>query len=415
MTHRAFHADAVLPGDAAPIADGAVVVDASGIVVEVGPAASVLPRHAGVRVERIRGVVFPGLVNAHTHLELSGLRGKVAGGAGFVPWLQRLLTTRGEERPEDDGEAIDAAVAELVAAGTAAVGDVSNSLATVGALARAGLAGSVFHEVFGLAREAAMARVETLERGLDEVAAGWPSRDLVYAPSPHTLFTTHPDAVRAVLALARRLGVRASLHLAEHPAERAFLATRTGPMATLAASMAEALAAFPVPATDPVRAARALGALGPDVLAVHLADARPDELALVAESGAPVVACPRSNLFIEVRLPPMPAMLAAGIVPALGTDSLASNASLDVLAEARALTDRFPAIAARTLLEMATTAGARALGRADLGRIAPGARPGLVACALDAEGADPCAAVVRSRPSSRRWVVRRSPLSSEGT
>src|SRR3954452_8136882 len=123
------------------------------------------------------------------------------------------------------------------------------------------------------------------------------------------------------------------------------------------------LQGFPVPRRGPVDTAAALGLLAPDVLLVHLTDARPDELDRVAASGAPVVLCPRSNLFIEVKLPPLPEMLKAGIVPALGTDSLASNLSLDVLAEAKALTERFPEVPAATLFEMATWAGACALAR----------------------------------------------------
>jgi cytosine/adenosine deaminase-related metal-dependent hydrolase len=143
------------------------------------------------------------------------------------------------------------------------------------------------------------------------------------------------------------------------------------------------------------------------VLAVHLTDARPEELDVVARRGSPVVLCPRSNLFIETRLPPLLAIRAAGLSPALGTDSLASNASLDVLAEARALADRFPTVPARDLLRMATWEGARALGRADVGRVANGARPGLFA--IDGEPGDaPDAFVLRQVRAPRRWIVRRT-------
>src|SRR5258708_30991786 len=121
-----------------------------------------------------------------------------------------------------------------------------------------------------------------------------------------------------------------------------------------------------------------LGLLEPDVLLVHLCEARPDELERIAKTRAPIVLCPRSNLFIQSKLPPLLAVREAGIAPALGTDSLASNLSLDVLAEARALRDRFPAVPVVELLQMATVNGARALGRPDLGRIAQGARPGLL-------------------------------------
>jgi cytosine/adenosine deaminase-related metal-dependent hydrolase len=139
---------------------------------------------------------------------------------------------------------------------------------------------------------------------------------------------------------------------------------------------------------------------------VHLTDARADELRLVAERGCPVVFCPRSNLHIETRLPPLLAALSAGLTPALGTDSLASNASLDVLAEARALADRFPGVPAKDLVRMATWEGARALGRTDVGRIAKGARPGLVAIEGEA-GEDACSFVLRSMRSPRRWVSKR--------
>src|ERR1700733_3335945 len=136
---RAVHADAVILGDGAPLRDGAVVVDAGGTFVDVGPAAEVLPRHAGVPIERVRGVVLPGLVNAHTHLELSALQGQVPGGAGFVAWVEHLIGARAELDRETESQAIDRAVAELVASGTAAVGDVSNTLGAVHPLARAGI------------------------------------------------------------------------------------------------------------------------------------------------------------------------------------------------------------------------------------------------------------------------------------
>ena len=113
---------------------------------------------------------------------------------------------------------------------------------------------------------------------------------------------------------------------------------------------------------------------------MHLTDARPRTSSRASpRRERRVVFCPRSNLYIEAQLPPLLAARAAGLAPALGTDSLASNASLDVLAEARALADRFPDVPARELVRMATWNGARALGRDDLGRIAQGARPGIVA------------------------------------
>jgi aminodeoxyfutalosine deaminase len=405
MSSRLVHADAVLPGDGEAIRDGAVVVDEQGTVVEVGPAAELVPRHAGIAIERVNGVVFPGLVNAHTHVELSGLRGKVAGSAGFVPWVERFMGIRAGERPEEDATAIEAGAAELERAGTAAVGEVTNTLAAVPALARRGIGGIAFHEVFGLDRDRTLAKVRGLEQGMAEVLEHWPTPDIAYAPAPHTVYTTHPEAIRKTLELSRARHVHTSVHLAEHAAERTFLVEGRGPFADLARRLRFGVENFPLPHKGPVELAADLGLLRPDVLLVHLTDARPDELDRIAASGAHVVLCPRSNLYIEMKLPPLLEILRAGISPALGTDSLASNLSLDVLAEARALADRFPTVPARALLEMATLGGARALGRADLGRIVKGAAPGLLAVEGDLGDRDPFAWVL-TRP--RKWVVRRA-------
>src|SRR5262249_12634118 len=107
MTARVVHADAILPGDETPLRDAALVIDDEGTVLDVGPAAEILPRHAGAPVELARGVLMPGLVNAHTHIELSALRGKVSGGHGFVPWVERMMGIRASEQPEDEAGAIE--------------------------------------------------------------------------------------------------------------------------------------------------------------------------------------------------------------------------------------------------------------------------------------------------------------------
>ncbi len=404
---RAVQADAVVTGDGDPIADGAVVLDEGGVVVDFGRAVDVLPQHAGLAIERVRGVLVPGLVNAHTHIELSALRGQVPGGAGFVPWVEQLIGARAESQPEEDHAAIVRAVDEMVAFGTAGVGEVSNSLVSVGPLAQRGLVGCVFHEVFGVDWASLEKRVEDLPRVLEENVGSWPTPELAYAPTPHTLYTTHPSVARRLLEQAKNRGVRASLHLCEHASERRFLEHGDGPVADwYERRLRMRRDAIEWPGQSPIALADTIGALAPHVLCVHLTDARSAELDLVARREAPVVFCPRSNLYIETRLPPLLAARTAGILPALGTDSLASNSSLDVLAEARALADRFPTFPARDLVRMATWEGARALGRVDLGRVARGARPGLFA--VDGEpGTDPCAFLIASVRKPRRWIARR--------
>jgi cytosine/adenosine deaminase-related metal-dependent hydrolase len=402
-----IHADWLLRGELPPLQDGALVFDARGTILEVGAASDVLPRHEGLLVRHVRGVVFPGLINAHTHIELSWLRGKVTGGRGFIQWVDTLITTRREGTPEEEAAAVELAVDDLTKLATVGVGEITNSLPAVAALARSGLAGCIFHEVVGLDREVVTKRMQSLPGELAEKVPAWPTSDLVYTPVPHTLYTVHQDIARDLLTAARERGVVSSLHLAEHATERRTIEEGDGPFPQWFTDRFKSTPVFPRgPLFD---VADAAGALRPGVLLVHLTEARPDELERVARSGASVVFCPRSNLYIEGKLPPLLAALKAGIDVALGTDSLASNANLDVLAEAKALADRFPSVKADDLITMATWNGARALHRNDLGRLAKGARPGIYAVESNEAIEHPSRWLLTHLNEPRRCLVPRVP------
>ncbi|MBX7196892.1 MAG: amidohydrolase family protein [Sandaracinaceae bacterium] len=398
---RLLHADALLPGDGTTVLDGALLLDA-GVVRAVGRAADVLPAHAGVVVERVRGVVFPGLCNAHTHVELSGMRGRTPPGAGFVPWLEALQRARAEELEEERDAAIDAAIAGMREACVVGVGEVSNGLSAWSRISRA-FFGTIWHEVFALDRARGLEQVERLSATRDAMAPG--NANVRWVPAPHALYSTHPDVIRRLLELAGDAPI--TIHLAEHAAERAFVKDKSGPLGGFYASrgLGEATAAFPAAGTHPIAAARALGLLRPGAALVHLADARPEELDGLAESGAIVVLCPRSNLTIETRLPPLHALRAAGVRLALGTDSLASSPSLDPLAEARALFERNPDVPAVELIAAATWGSAQAIGWPSLGRFAVGASPGVVASEGLPSGVDPSAWLLRTRTAPRRLLV----------
>jgi aminodeoxyfutalosine deaminase len=405
---RAISGSWLVVGDATtpPIAAGAVVLDDDARVVAVGDASSLRGRFPSLHFEHHKAVLMPGLVNAHTHLELSALRGAVAGGRGFVPWVDTLMRERGRLKPEEDSEAIEAAISELLAAGVVAVGEVTNRLTSVAALAAVPIVACVFHEVFGMRKdtgEVTLAMAEQERAAYQDFPAHFH-----YALAPHTPYTLHPDVLQAIVARARERGVRTSLHLAEHAAERAFLETGGGQFEAWLRTRASSALDWSAPACDAISYADRLGLLGPQLIAVHLTDARPDEIAKVAERGSPVVLCPRSNLHIELKLPPLLDILRAGIRPGLGTDSLASNASLDPLAEARALQKRFPTVTPLELLAMATGWGADALGLgARLGRLQPGLWPGVLAIEHGSlSPADPARFVLEQEKAPRRVLSR---------
>jgi cytosine/adenosine deaminase-related metal-dependent hydrolase len=393
---RVVAAPWVLDGHAA-LADGAVALDGD-VVLGAGPRALVEARHGAA--ERTDAVLLPALVNAHLHLELSHLAGRVPGGQGLVPWIGALVEARLRGGPVE--EAMIRAAASLTAAGVAAVGDVTNTLASMAPLAREGIGGTLFHEVFGYAE----ARCAEAERAAAEARSrlGPPPPGLSVAPSPHAVYSTHPAALARLL----RAGP-ASIHVAEDPGEREFCARATGPFAGLVAKLGVEPAALAPTARSAVAAVAPH--LGPATLVVHAVDVDDEDRAALRRSGATVVLCPRSNRAIGGRLPDLPRLLAAGIPLAVGTDSLASAPSLAPLEELAALRAAFPEVPASSLLPLAWNGAA--VGAPWVGRLAPGAAPGLLSAPLGgARPDDPFAWLLDVHGASGRplgWLARPRP------
>lgn len=385
-----------------PLRDAYVHVR-EGRVAGLGPA-SERPRGAQL-VERDLGrvVLTPGFVNAHTHLELSHLAGAVSGADGFVPWIEEQLRVRAERPTGDIEPALRQAIRELSDAGTVALADVSNSLAAVDALVDSTLHALVLHEVLGFdpSRAGAVAAQtrETRESVRHRIAQrGGDAAErvtvAVAAHAPHSLS-------RELFALLLAEGIR-SIHLAESKAEDVFLATgkgewrgfldrRVGPIPFAAAG------------ARPVRYVDSLSGLTPGLLAVHCVRVDEEDAKLLAARGCVAVLCPRSNEFLGNGVPPLALLLGNGVSVALGTDSLASCPSLNVIDDARRLARLFPRVPAARLLEAATRGGARALGFADLGEIRPGACAGFASFACEgASPRDPLAFVLQENVAPRR-------------
>ncbi len=396
MAVRVVAAPWVLPGpDAPPVRDGAVALDGD-VLVDAGPRAEVEARHGPA--EPIDAVILPALVNAHLHLELSHLAGKVPGGRGLVPWIESLVAQRA--RGGDVEEGMVRGAAELRAAGVAAVGEVTNGLASGRHLEREGMAGTLFHEIYGFTER----RAGEAMRAAEDVRArlGPPGPGLRVAPSPHAVYSTHLATAAELLGDGP-----ASIHLAEVPEERRFVAEAAGPFADLVLRLGlepGALRPFARSSVDAVAPW-----LGPETLVVHAVDLDDLDLAALARSGATVVLCPRSNRHVSGLLPDLPRLLAAGIPLAVGTDSLASSPSLSPLEELSVLHRDHPGVPAARLLALAWNGAA--VGAPVVGRLRAGAAPGVLAASLDGERpADPSAWLLEgTAPRPLRWLARHRP------
>jgi cytosine/adenosine deaminase-related metal-dependent hydrolase len=397
----------VIPVDRPPVTEGAVALDDDGTVRMVGPRAAVRAEFAAAPEERAEGVLVPGLVNAHCHLELSALADTVPGGGGFIAWAQRFLETNAETPREKKRTAAREAAAAAVRLGTAAIGDVGNTLDAAPAIGEARLAGVLFHELVG-SREAktgdALADAAR-ERAELEAESGWPA-DLGYVRAPHAPYSVGPELARRIFAAARAEKHATSIHLAEDEEELKLLRDGTGAWPALLEAMGVD-ATTRVPGKTPVAYLASLGAFdgGAPPLLVHMVHAGPDDRRLAREARATVVLCPRSNLHIGGLLADVPALLADGVGIALGTDSLASTPDLSLWGEMATLAGHFPTVPAARWLEAATLGGARAIGLPAHGALAPGKRPGVLDVLVD-DLAAPLESLVRDPSPTLRWVAR---------
>jgi cytosine/adenosine deaminase-related metal-dependent hydrolase len=397
----------MVPGGPAWLAEGAVALDADDTVRAVGPRAELKRRFADAAEERAEGALLPGLVNAHSHLELTGLLDRVPGGAGLIAWVGAYLGAADEEGPEARRDAALRGAADTARLGTAAVGDVGTSLAAMPGIAAAGLRGTMFHELLGSrdARTGDALADAARERALAIKGHPWPV-GLGYVPAPHAPYSADPRLIQRIFEAAARSGLPTSIHVAEDADELALLRDGTGRWPDVLRAMGIDPAPR-VPRREPVAYLKGLGAFaGPaPPLLVHMVHASANDRRLAREAGATAVLCPRSNLHIGGQLPNAPAFLADGVAIALGTDSLASTPDLSVFGEVAALQKAFPAVPALSWLEAATTGGARALRLEACGALAPGRRPGVLDVALG-DPAAPLESLVRDPHPTLRWMAR---------
>ncbi|MFD5798749.1 amidohydrolase [Streptomyces diastatochromogenes] len=356
------------------VPDGAVAVH-EGEIVAVGPAEELCTRFtANESIDTAGCLVLPGLVNTHTHLAMTLLRGR-ADDVTLQGFLERVLRWEAELlSPENVTAAVRLAVAESVRAGVTSALDMY-----------------WFHEAAERAAREAGWRLHTGPTFMDvpEPADGiayedrlaWARRDLE-ARGParpghrpvlfaHSAYTLSPGQLTEAFALAREFGALVHIHAAENATEVATVEVRYG--------------------KRPVELLDSLGLLGPDVLLAHAVDLTGPEIAALARTGTAVAHCPVSNLKLGCGIAPVPRLLSAGVTVGLGTDGAVSSNTLDVLGAVRqaALVHKAggdpTAVGAEQAVRMATLEGARALGLGEhLGSLEAGKRADLIVLDLAA-------------------------------
>jgi cytosine/adenosine deaminase-related metal-dependent hydrolase len=378
-----YRAAWILPISQPPIRDGWVLVD-RGRIVDLGagdsPAAASLDRLTETVQDLGDVVLMPGLVNAHTHLELSYLRQAIAPSTDFVVWIRAMMEAR---RRHPDGRdpvivhGIDDGIDEAVRSGTALVGDISNTLVPFAVLTRSPLAALVFYELLGFRIADPVAAVNQAVAQIGGLAETELVRSSLAAHAPYSVA---PLLFRAIRDAADRSTLRPySVHLSESQEEVEFIAQGTGAWRRLLEELGVWQPAWVPPGGSPVAYLDDGGFLSNRAIVVHGVQMSASDLERLARRGATLVTCPRSNAYTGAGTPPIERFYTSGVRVAVGTDSLASTPDLNLFSELAAIRRLAPALAASAILDSATRRGAVALGfGADYGTIEPGRRDRLL-------------------------------------
>jgi len=322
--------------------DGWVQIEA-GKIAQAGYGA--LPKDHGQIVDHGPGVLMPPLVNAHTHLELCALKGRTTIARGFIGWIESIISLRQDLDEQTQVLAAVQGIAEMMDSGTRVIGEIATQGLSRQIFLNSPLCGIWFKEYLGLSLENEPV-CERISPGRAMSVAG------------HAPHTTAAEVLVRLKQAARDCGLPFSLHLAESEDELLFLTSGKGAWADFLCRRGIDGSVWKTPGKHPVSYVDDLGILDETTLAVHLVFAQKKEIKLLAEKKVKVL---------------ISAMMKAGIQPCLGTDSLASVASLSMFDEMAFAARRYPGIKAADILAMATVNGAAALGLDErFGRLAPG-------------------------------------------
>ena len=389
MIRRVYLARWVLPIAGPPIPHGAVVVDGTQIA-WVGLAAQA---PEGLRHDLGECALTPGLVNVHAHLELTAMRG-ILEDLPFRQWIAHLTRAREAAMTAERGLAsARVGLAEGILAGITTFGDVSDAGHSLDAMRQMGVRGITWQEVFGPAPGQCAEALATLRERVEALRAR--ATDLVrVGVSPHAPYTVSDDLFAATAQYALDESLPVTIHIAESREEWELVVEGQGAFA--AALRARGITVVPRGAS-PVAMLDRLGVLRVRPLLVHAVRVTADDQRRIAATGSTVAHCPASNAKLGHGVAPVAEMLGRGVGVGLGSDSVASNNRMDLLDEARlavlqqrAAIQRFDALSAPGVIEMATLGGARVLGLdARVGSLEEGKDADLAAFPLDALGDSP--------------------------
>ncbi len=368
---KRFSAQFIFTNTAPPLKRAVITAEDDGTIVKVEESRGELKETQSV--EFYNGIIVPGFVNCHCHLELSHLKGAIAEGMGLSDFIMNVRTLRNY----DQKEIITAAKKEdddLFREGVSLCADICNTPVTFDIKKRSSIRYISFGEVFGIDPDKAGKR-------MDEVmllAKAAEDAGLKLYPVPHSAYSVSLPLFRMLREKSSGNRVT-SVHFMESESEAIFLKDHSGPMRRSYADSGLLPASLQMPKNH-VRAIMDEVTPSGNLILVHNTYADRNTVSEVKKRGNTYwCLCPGSNLYIENKLPPVEMLMEENCEIVIGTDSLSSNKKLSILREMGIIQERFTSVKLEELIRWATINGAEALGEGDgFGTIEPGKRPGLI-------------------------------------
>ena len=303
-------------------------------------------------------VILPGLINIHTHLDLTNLHNRIKPTNNFTHWVFQLVGARIRWKEEDYISSIGKGIRCCIEAGTTTVADIANTEYSFSVLKKSPLRKVVYKEVIDLNPDHAKDVITKIQLEL----SGYESDDLFHIGiSPHAPYSVSKELYQVVTRLAHQTGMPVCTHIAETQDEIEFLTKGTGNFPAFLRQLRAMPTNWQPPGLTPIQYLRETGILENHPLLIHCNYVTDEEISVIKSSEASVAFCPRSHRFFGHTHHPVQKLLDAGINIGLGTDSLASNDTLSILDEMKFLFLYYN-VSPKTLLTMATVNGAKALG-----------------------------------------------------
>jgi cytosine/adenosine deaminase-related metal-dependent hydrolase len=370
---KAYSADLIYTMCSAPLKDGVVIIRNDGLVADVCSREEAIA--AGHTFEILSGIICPGFINAHCHLELSHMKEVISPKTGMAGFIQEILTKRGGLDASTLPAAIDAADKQMRENGIVAVGDISNTSDTFETKKRSEILYHTFIEIFSMdpakANES-MERGRMLQKQLSDAG-------LSSSISPHAPYTMSKELLSLINRHSKKDSALITIHNQESEAESELFEKAEGSLMDTFRKLGLNTALLRKTGENSIRSTLPYLKDAARILLVHNTFSRKEDLRYAAEIHKNVYwcTCPKANLYIENTLPDYDMFIAEKAKLVVGTDSLASNDSLSVLEELITIHEHYQHIPLETLLLWATNNGAELFGSDNLGTIEKGKTPGL--------------------------------------